>query len=107
MLFDHVWHWKTHLPERFGHACRVSDSGIPHHVLIDFEDGYRVVANGYAVRKREDCATETLHSASKTARPAGLFDSADRRAPEHAAGSALQHSASNEIPGVVAVELGV
>jgi hypothetical protein len=52
MTYDHIWFWKTHLPERKGRLCRVLARGRMNSILVEFEDGYRVVTSRFAVRKR-------------------------------------------------------
>ena len=47
----HVWRVKTRLPERFGQQCRVLAVGRLNAVLIEFEDGLRVVTSRYYVRR--------------------------------------------------------
>lgn len=42
---------KTRLPERFGQQCRVLAVGRLNAVLIEFEDGLRVVTSRYYVRR--------------------------------------------------------
>ena len=49
--FDHVWHWRTKLPERKGQHCRVLEHVTRNTVLVEFEDGFTVVASHYAVRR--------------------------------------------------------
>ena len=49
--FDHVWWWRARLPSRKGQRCRVLVRGKMNSVLVEFEDGYRVVTSRYAVRK--------------------------------------------------------
>jgi hypothetical protein len=50
-MYDHVWHWHSRLPERKGTACRVvARSRRLGSVLVEFEDGFRVVTSRYAVR---------------------------------------------------------
>jgi len=52
-MFDHVWHWRSRLPERKGTACRVvARSHRLGSVLVEFEDGFRVVTSRYAVRRQ-------------------------------------------------------
>ena len=51
MEFDHVWYWCTKLPERKGQHCRVLERVTRNTVLVEFEDGFTVVASDYAVRK--------------------------------------------------------
>ena len=52
MTYDHIWFWKTRLPERKGQPCRVLARGNMNSILVEFEDGYRVVTSRFAVRKR-------------------------------------------------------
>jgi hypothetical protein len=49
--FDHVWYWRSRLPERKGQRCRVLARGTMNSVLVEFEDGYRTVTSRHAVRK--------------------------------------------------------
>ena len=49
--FPLVWFWKAKLPERRGQRCRVVAQGRLNSVLVEFEDGYRVVTSRYAVRR--------------------------------------------------------
>ena len=50
-MYDHVCHWRSRLPERKGTACRVvARSRRLGSVLVEFEDGFRVVTSRYAVR---------------------------------------------------------
>lgn len=48
---DHIWYWRSRLPERKGQRCRVLVRGGMNNVLVEFEDGFRVVTSRYAVRK--------------------------------------------------------
>lgn len=48
---DHVWHWRSRLPERKGERCRVLVRGRMNSVLVEFADGLRVVTSRYAVRR--------------------------------------------------------
>jgi hypothetical protein len=50
----HVWFWKTRLPERKGQPCRVLVRGKMNSILVEFEDGYKVITSRYAVRKAEE-----------------------------------------------------
>lgn len=49
--FDHVWFWRTNLPERKGHACRVLARGKMNSICVEFEDGVRHIVSRYAVRR--------------------------------------------------------
>lgn len=49
--FDHVWHWRSRLPERKGQRCRVLSAGANNSVLVEFEDGETVVTSRHAVRR--------------------------------------------------------
>ena len=51
VIYDHVWYWRSRLPERKGSPCRVvARSRRLGSVLVEFEDGFRVVTSRYAVR---------------------------------------------------------
>ena len=50
--YDHVWRWRSRLPERKGQRCRVLVRGRRMNtVLVEFEDGYLVTTSRYAVRR--------------------------------------------------------
>lgn len=51
--FDHIWYWKSRLPERKGQACRVLVRGKMNTILVEFEDGYKVTTSRFAVRKQK------------------------------------------------------
>ena len=56
MTYDHVWHWKPQpkpgrAVDRKGQRCRIVARGRMNSVLVEFEDGYRVVTSRYAVRR--------------------------------------------------------
>jgi hypothetical protein len=54
-VYDHLWHWRSRLPARKGTACRVVvRSRRLGSVLVEFEDGFRVVTSRYAVRRRTE-----------------------------------------------------
>ena len=49
--YDHVWYWRSRLSDRKGSPCRVvARSRRLGSVLVEFEDGVRVVTSRYAVR---------------------------------------------------------
>jgi hypothetical protein len=53
MIYDHIWRWKTRLPERKGQHCRVVlRGGRMNSVLVEFRDGQRTVTSRWAVKKR-------------------------------------------------------
>ena len=52
MKYDKVWYWRKRLPERKNRPCRVLIYGKKNSILVEFEDGYRVVSSRYAVRTR-------------------------------------------------------
>ena len=37
--YDHVWFWRTKLPERKGQPCRVVTRGRMNSILVEFEEG--------------------------------------------------------------------
>ena len=47
----HYWRIRKWLPERFGAPCRVLAAGRLGNILIEFEDGERVVCSRYSVRR--------------------------------------------------------
>lgn len=49
--FDWIWFWKTKLPERKGHACRVLIRGGANSILVEFKDGFKVITSRWAVRR--------------------------------------------------------
>lgn len=51
MTFDYVWRLRVNLGERHGQRCRVFARGRLNSIGVEFEDGYRVVASRYAVRR--------------------------------------------------------
>jgi hypothetical protein len=59
--FDYIWFWKSRLPARKGQACRILARGKMNSILVEFEDGYKVVTSRYAVRK----ATTSIDDHSK------------------------------------------
>lgn len=58
--FPLVWHWRKKLPERKGQPCRVLVRGGMGSVLVEFEDGRRVVTSRHAVRPAEPRRQEAL-----------------------------------------------
>jgi hypothetical protein len=51
-VWDHVWFWRSRLPERKGAPCRVLARGKRNTVLVEFEDGALVTTSRHAVRRR-------------------------------------------------------
>jgi hypothetical protein len=49
--FDHVWYWRSRLPERKGQACRVTARGKLNSIRVEFADGLVVITSRYAVRR--------------------------------------------------------
>lgn len=50
--FPYVWFWRVRMPERKGTPCRVICRGAMNSALLEFEDGFRVVASRNALRRR-------------------------------------------------------
>jgi hypothetical protein len=48
----HIWYWRSRLPERKGQPCRVIATGRMNSILVEFEDGHRVITSRYAVRQK-------------------------------------------------------
>lgn len=49
--WTHRWFWKKWMPERRGQLCRVLRVGKMNSCLVQFQDGFKVIAIRYAVRK--------------------------------------------------------
>ena len=49
--FNHVWFWLARLPERKGQCCAVLARGRMNSILVQFQDGFRVVTSRHAVRR--------------------------------------------------------
>lgn len=50
----HYWWYRKYLPERKGQACNVVARGNgrgPRNVLVEFQDGVRVVSTRFCVRR--------------------------------------------------------
>jgi hypothetical protein len=54
-MFDCVWYWRSRMGERDrkGMRCRVLVRGRRNSVLVELEDGEKVVTSCYAVRQLE------------------------------------------------------
>ncbi len=50
-VYDHIWFWRGKLGERKGQRCRVLARGRMNSILVEFDDGYKVITSRYAVRK--------------------------------------------------------
>ena len=58
----HFWYWRKWLGHRHNHPCRVLARGAFGSVLVEFGDGYRVIAPRFAVRRiREEARDESHH----------------------------------------------
>lgn len=53
IAFDHVWYWRPRMGEknRKGLSCRVLIRGGRNSILVELEDGEKVVTSRYAVRR--------------------------------------------------------
>jgi hypothetical protein len=51
--FDHVWFWNSRMGERNrkGIKCRVMIRGGRNSILVELEDGEKVITSRYAVRR--------------------------------------------------------
>ena len=47
----YIWYWRCRLPERKGQRCKILARGSMNSILVEFEDGYRVITSFHAVRK--------------------------------------------------------
>ena len=48
----HYWYWKSRLPDRKDQACKILARGKMNSILVEFEDGFKVITSRYAVRKQ-------------------------------------------------------
>ena len=53
-MVEYIWFWKKKLPQYKGKRCKVLARGKMNSILVEFEDGYRVVTSRYAVRRSGD-----------------------------------------------------
>jgi hypothetical protein len=54
LVFPYVWRVHTRLPERFGTPCRILlRARRMNTILVEFEDGYKVLTSGNYLRKRK------------------------------------------------------
>jgi len=49
--YVYVWHWRKRLPRYFGRACRLVAWGKSNCVVVEFEDGFRVLTSRYSIRR--------------------------------------------------------
>jgi hypothetical protein len=49
----YIWCWRSRLPERKGQRCKVLVHGKKNNILVEFEDGYKVVTSRFAVRRKK------------------------------------------------------
>lgn len=51
-MFDQVWFWRSRMGERDrkGMRCRVLVRGARNSILVELEDGEKVITSRYAVR---------------------------------------------------------
>lgn len=49
--FDHAWFWRARLPDRKGQRCAVLARGKMNSILVQFQDGLRVITSRNAVRR--------------------------------------------------------
>ncbi len=52
-LYPCIWFWRKKLKHRKGTRCKVLVRGKMNSILVEFEDGFKVVTSRYAVRKYE------------------------------------------------------
>jgi hypothetical protein len=55
MKYTHYWYYKKYMPERKGQPCRIlaRGKGCIKNVLVEFEDGFKVVSTRFCARKRK------------------------------------------------------
>jgi hypothetical protein len=47
----HYWFWKKKLGERNRQPCRILARGAMNSILVEFDDGFKVVTSRWAVRQ--------------------------------------------------------
>ena len=55
--YTHVWFWRKWLPDRKGQRCRVVGRGAMGSIMVEFEDGKKVVTSRWAVRNLDERRT--------------------------------------------------
>jgi len=50
----HIWYWKKILGTYRGKACKLLKVGKLNNVLIEFEDGFKVITNRRGLRRMMD-----------------------------------------------------
>lgn len=50
--YPYKWFWLKKLGDRKNQPCRVLARGRMNSILVEFEDGYKVITSRFAVRKR-------------------------------------------------------
>ena len=56
-VYDYVWWPRKYLKDRKNSSCRVlirANGRGPRNILVEFEDGYKVITYRFAVRKKKD-----------------------------------------------------
>ena len=48
----YIWYWRKKLGQYKNKPCHVLARGRMNSILVEFEDGYRVVTSRYAVRRK-------------------------------------------------------
>ena len=57
--YPYRWHWRSRLPARKDQPCRILvKSTRMNSILLEFEDGYKVVTSLNAIRRRNHLPTE-------------------------------------------------
>ena len=51
VVYNYSWFWLSRLKERKGQPCKVLARGKMNSILVEFEDGYKVITSRYAVRR--------------------------------------------------------
>jgi hypothetical protein len=63
-LFDHIWYWRSRLPDRKGQACRVTARGKLNSIRVQFEDGFVVITSRFAIRRIQPLEVRTTSTTS-------------------------------------------
>lgn len=58
VAMTHRWFWRKYLGERRDQPCGLLAVGAMNSILVEFEDGHRVVTSRYAVRRLATAAPD-------------------------------------------------
>ena len=87
--FDHAWFWLARLPERKGQRCAVLARGKMNSILVQFQDGFRVITSRNAVRRLKPPTAAAQDPDTNRAAAPDTAAAVGREAPEEAPEQAI------------------